>query len=220
MQEPCQNDALALVPAWHTRLLLGWMLAVGSAGALLEAPPAPSSRLLGSYLPLIAVALVSSLYVARVGLPRSTFAELWGRAAGLSDAALAIALALLVITLEQIFTTVWSLPESIAAHRMLPITTGEKVAWLVIGLVVGVSEELVFRGYLQRRLVLLTGRVAWGILLQALLFGIVHGEQGGLTVARFAVYGALFGAVSAWRRGLASCVLAHAAIDWWAGLGA
>ncbi len=64
----------------------------------------------------------------------------------------------------------------------------------------------------------LTGQVPLAIAVQALLFGIAHGEQGAWAVARFALYGLALGWVAATRRSLLPTMLCHAAIDVYAAL--
>ena len=75
-----------------------------------------------------------------------------------------------------------------------------------------------YRGYLQTQLTALTGRLSLGILLQSVLFGIAHLEQGGVAGARFAFYGCVFGGLARWRRTLYPGIIAHIAIDLASGL--
>ena len=79
-------------------------------------------------------------------------------------------------------------------------------------------EEIVFRGYLQRQFAVLTGRPGVALVLQALLFGITHGEQGVGAVARVFAYGIGFGAIALWRRSLLPGVLCHVWTDLASGL--
>jgi membrane protease YdiL (CAAX protease family) len=82
---------------------------------------------------------------------------------------------------------------------------------------IGWTEELVYRGYLRQQLTALSGSVVLGVLLQAFLFGVAHGEQGPWAVARFAAYGAAFGGVAARERTIVPCVLCHVVLDLYAG---
>src|ERR1700741_3305402 len=49
---------------------------------------------------------------------------------------------------------------------MLPAGIVESAIWVLLSISAGIAEELMFRGYLQRRI---------GIVGQAIVFGIVHG---------------------------------------------
>ncbi|MDF3064473.1 MAG: Abortive infection protein [Polyangiaceae bacterium] len=216
-----------LAPHWHTRLLLALLLCVPLA-ALAAAPgPAPlaSSRTLAGYLPSVLVSVALAGYVSRFGLRSSILVSLIGRPwsskrRAWQDLGLGAALAGLVLVLDASLSRALAAPESLAGHSLLPVTLVERAAWCLFALCAGVGEELVYRGYLQRQITSSCGSRALGILLQALLFGIAHGEHGGAAVARFALYGALFGAL-AWGRGsLLPGMLAHVALDVYAGLAA
>ena len=92
---------------------------------------------------------------------------------------------------------------------MLPHTWTERVAWGLVSLCVGVSEEVVYRGYLQTQLAAFTGHARVAMVLQAVLFGIAHGEQGASAVARLAIYGLAFGALARFRRSLLPGIACH-----------
>jgi membrane protease YdiL (CAAX protease family) len=76
----------------------------------------------------------------------------------------------------------------------------------------------VYRGYLRVQLGAFTGRPSLGVLLQALLFGIAHLEQGAANAARLGIYGIGLGAVARWRRSLLPVIVCHVAIDVLSGL--
>lgn len=88
--------------------------------------------------------------------------------------------------------------------NILPHSRTELIVWIVLAIAAGIAEELVFRGYLQKQI---------GLPLQAVVFGIAHGYQGIGAVIRIVVFGLIFGLVARYRRGLAPCMLAHAALD-------
>ena len=217
-----------LAPAWHTHVLVGSMLAVTAAGVALPqvAPPsrAAASPLAATYLTLALVNLGLLGFVCRVGLERNILARLFSqRRSGahglLVDVAWGAALALAIVGAENLAQWLLGLPESLAAHALMPHSASEKLAWVFLGALIGISEELVYRGYLQRQLAGLSGWLPFGVVAQALLFGIAHGEQGGWAVARFAVYALGLGWVAAARQSLLPCVLGHVAIDLLAGIG-
>jgi hypothetical protein len=73
----------------------------------------------------------------------------------------------------------------------------------------GFCEEIIFRGYFQRQFAAL-GRNAWfGIVAQALLFGLGHGYEGGKRMLLIAVYGAMFGMLAHFRKNLRPGMMAH-----------
>ena len=217
-----------LAPAWHTRALVAWLLAVAVAGSLLDPAflPAPSTRALGvrAYVPLLLVNVMLCVYASGVGLRRNLLARWWVRPLAQrrrwpADLAIGVGLALALVAAESGLQRLLGLPESLAAHSLMPRSVGEKVTWVWVAAFVGFAEELVYRGYLQRQLTALSGWLPLGLVAQALLFGIAHAEQGSAAVARFAVYGGGLGLVAAWRRSLLPTVVAHVLVDWLAAAG-
>ena len=89
---------------------------------------------------------------------------------------------------------------------LAPRTTIEIAVWVVVSIVAGVCEEIVFRGYLQRQLPI-------GVASQAIVFGVSHGYQGVRSIINITVIGLLFGIAAKWRRGLVPGMIAHAATD-------
>jgi len=89
----------------------------------------------------------------------------------------------------------------------------ESVLWVLVSVTAGVCEEIVFRGYLQRQLAVLTGSVTAGIVLQAIAFGISHGYQGLAPMAITGSYGLVLGMLAWWRGNIRAGALAHAATD-------
>jgi len=219
-----------LAPLWHTRALVLLLLSVAATGSMLgqrlDSLTSSAARPAERYVPLLIVNLALALYVARFGLARSSFSDLlWltrkrpSASSLLADAAWAAALAVSLFAAENLLQTWLGFPESVAAHGLVAESTSEQCGWLGLAVSIGFSEELVYRGYLQRQLALPSGQAWLGVALQALLFGIAHAEQGGQAVARFAAYGLGFGWVAARRRTLLPGIMAHVALDLCAGLG-
>lgn len=100
---------------------------------------------------------------------------------------------------------------------LLPRTLLEILLWMAVSITAGFTEEIVFRGYLQRQFHALSRSVAVAVLAQALVFGLVHGYQGWKQVIVIAVLGALYGALAAWRRNLRVNIIAHSWSDIWSG---
>ncbi|RIV20617.1 CPBP family intramembrane metalloprotease [Fibrisoma montanum] len=81
------------------------------------------------------------------------------------------------------------------------------VALLVIAIIPAIGEEVLFRGILQRNLVVWTGNVHAGIWLAAILFSAIHVQFLGF-VPRM-LLGALFGYLYVWSGSLWVPILAH-----------
>jgi membrane protease YdiL (CAAX protease family) len=77
----------------------------------------------------------------------------------------------------------------------------------------GFCEELVYRGYLQKQFLALTGNAALAVLAQALLFGVGHWYQGIKMVIIITLLGLLFGGFAYWRKSLRPGMIAHALGD-------
>jgi membrane protease YdiL (CAAX protease family) len=96
---------------------------------------------------------------------------------------------------------------------MMPQTPSEAILWILVSLTAGFCEEVIFRGYLQRQFSALTRSFVGGIGLQAIAFGLSHGNQGWKLMLLITVYGACFGLLAHWRRSLRPGMLAHALQD-------
>jgi membrane protease YdiL (CAAX protease family) len=103
-------------------------------------------------------------------------------------------------------------------QRLLPETLLESLLWIATSMTAGFSEELMFRGFVQRQLHVLTGSAAVAVIGQAVLFGVTHGYQGWRSIVTITVYGLIIGALAQWRRSLRPGMLAHAWQDIAAGL--
>jgi membrane protease YdiL (CAAX protease family) len=276
--DPARPD---LAPRWHTAALLALYLAVAITGlALTRQGAAPAIAQEGGsraaiYLPMCVVQLLLVVYVARVGRPRWALSSLLGerwttaRRAGV-DVVLAVALWLAIRGLELAWIRMAGPPPH-AIAAILPGSSAERIAWVIVSVTVGTCEELVFRGYLriqlgaclggadrggqrdassprrededvrmhvesdQRRRAprlcrpptgapprqapsAFTGRAWLAILIQAVIFGLAHAQQGAASAARIAIYGLALGAVAQSRRSVVPCILAHVATDLVSGL--
>jgi hypothetical protein len=94
--------------------------------------------------------------------------------------------------------------------ELAPANGREIAAWALLCLFVGFSEELVFRGYLQRQFIgWARGRVAWGVVASAVVFGSAHAYQGVRGMVLIAAFGALFSVLALFRRSLRAGMIAH-----------
>jgi uncharacterized protein len=105
-----------------------------------------------------------------------------------------------------------------ALKALLPRTSTEMVMWVCLSTIAGFCEEFIFRGYLQRQFLALTGRPEAAVVFQALIFGAAHLYQGWRGAVTITVYGTLFGALAAWRKSLRPGMMQHAAQDTFSGL--
>lgn len=103
--------------------------------------------------------------------------------------------------------------------QLAPANNKEIAAWILLCLLVGFVEEVVFRGYLQRQFIAWArGGVAAGVLASAIIFGAAHAYQGVRGMVLLAVFGALFSWLALYRRSLRAGMFAHAWHDLIAGL--
>jgi len=89
----------------------------------------------------------------------------------------------------------------------------EVTLWVLMSMTAGFCEELVYRGYLQRQVLALTGSAALAVLAQAVLFGVGHWYQGSKQVITITVLGLLFGILAHWRKSLRPGMISHAWSD-------
>lgn len=99
-------------------------------------------------------------------------------------------------------------------------SNGQEIAgWILLCLIAGFVEEIVFRGYLQRQFIALArGRILPGVVLAALCFGVAHGYEGARGMFLISIFGALFSMLALYRRSLRPGMIAHAWQDLLAGL--
>lgn len=114
------------------------------------------------------------------------------------------------------------LPEDQAARavvQLAPSNGKEIVSWLLLCVLVGIAEELVFRGYLQQQFIAWSrGAAAGGVVFSALMFGAAHGYEGARAMFLLTVFGALFSLLALFRRNLRAGIFAHSWHDAIAGL--
>ncbi len=227
---PEPTDRGLVAPRWHTALLVALYLSVALAGTLLQGRHAPTSALPGShgrvvaaYLPLLLVQWGITFYVCRVGRPASALRGLLGAPwtsarRAVVDLALAAAGYGLIKATELAWSRAGAGETAPSVSILLPHGVLEGLAWVAVAASVGFCEEVVFRGYLLRQFEAFTGRAWLAVVLQALLFGLAHGEQGPSAAVRIALYGVGFGALARWRRSLAPGIACHVWTDLASGL--
>ncbi|HEX7043886.1 MAG TPA: CPBP family intramembrane glutamic endopeptidase [Burkholderiales bacterium] len=132
----------------------------------------------------------------------------WGREA-LLGVALFVPLFLGVAILETLLRAAGFAEPVKPPTYLLPQVGTDYVFALVLLVVVAVAEETVFRGYLLRRFVQLTGSARAAVVLTSLIFALGHGYQGPLGVIAVGAIGAAFAAVYLWRGSLVAPVVMH-----------
>lgn len=110
--------------------------------------------------------------------------------------------------------------QTLRTLEQLAPSNGEEIAgWIVLCILVGVLEEIVFRGYLQIQFMAWArGNAAAGVVFSALVFGGAHAYQGLRNMVLLAVFGALFGLLALYRGSLRAGMFAHSWQDIVAGL--
>ncbi len=109
-------------------------------------------------------------------------------------------------------------PSISGAAFLLPRLSEDIVAWVFVALVAGLSEEIVYRGYLQAQVHALTGSLTGAIGSQAIVFALAHLYQGWRSVLITFVYGLAFGILAACRKSIIPGAIAHTTIDLVGGL--
>jgi uncharacterized protein len=226
---PESSDRKLVAPVWHTIVflvvLVGLSLVQGRQQPMLE------TARLGSRLPLygamIAFELVLFLYVWLLGL-RVAGARIrdviggrwasWGDVARDARAAIffwLIVAAVLLMLQKNLGDNAAGLG---AVKSLLPQGPLEIALWIVLCVTAGFCEEFIFRGYLQRQFLALTGRVDLAIAFQAVIFGLAHMYQGFKGVITISIYGAMFGILAVMRRSLRPGMMQHASQDIFSGI--
>ena len=105
---------------------------------------------------------------------------------------------------------------------ILPVTAEENKRWNYVSITAGLTEEVIYRGFLIFALMYLFPSLSiWiVIVLAAILFGLAHTYQGFLMgVVRTSVFGVLFGAIYISLDSLLPLIVLHFMVDYIAKLG-
>lgn len=104
------------------------------------------------------------------------------------------------------------------AAVLAPHSWGGLGLFIALSTVAGFVEEIIFRGYLQRQLGVLSGNIYVGIVASAAVFGGGHGYEGTRRMILIFVYGMMFGFLALWRKSLRPGMMAHAWHDAFSGV--
>jgi hypothetical protein len=218
-----------IAPLWHTAVLVVFFIGLGAAGLHFQSSPklnmpAVHPNVVPLYIGVLAAewALVYFVWqgLRRTGTPfRAIIGARWNSTrAILTDVVLGLALGLLWIAVDRIWSTGFGPAHAKSINVLLPRGALEIALWLAVSLTAGFCEETVFRGYLQTQLTAITGSGVAAVILQAAVFGAGHAYQGLNAAENTAVYGLLLGALALWRRSIVPSIVAHAWSDIFAGI--
>jgi len=97
-----------------------------------------------------------------------------------------------------------------AVIQLAPANGKEIACWLLMCVLVGFAEELVFRGYFQSQFTAWARGATWaGVVFSALMFGAAHGYEGVRAMFLLSVFGAFFSLLTLFRRNLRAAMFAH-----------
>ncbi len=106
--------------------------------------------------------------------------------------------------LQQLGLTASKTPLPLLAHGIW-----EMALALVLVIVVAISEETIFRGYLIRRFSLLTKSPVAAVLISSFIFSLGHGYEGSSGVVTVGMMGLVFALVYLWRGSLVAPMVMH-----------
>src|ERR1017187_7718422 len=202
MDNPHAGSLQPIASRIHTVFLLAIIFAGSWVGAI-RAPRLRSHgvhHLAVSYLVMMAIdGIMTSYVVAGVRRHGGSLRELvggrWGRARDFfRDFLIALGFWIVSILCLAIVRIALHATTSIDSIRfVVPQSRAEAILWIFVALTAGFCEEIIFRGYLQRQFIALSGRPVVGILLSAAVFGGSHAYQGAKQTVVLGVYGAMFG---------------------------
>lgn len=137
----------------------------------------------------------------------------WHRAGFQREAALGALLFLPVLTglalLQWLLQHLGLPPPVPPPAAMIPEGAGQWGLAALLLVIVAVTEETLFRGFLITRLRALSGSTAFALALSSLIFAMGHGYQGRTGVVAVAALGLFYGALFLWRGSLVAPTTMH-----------
>jgi len=225
-----KRSARPLASWRHTALLVAFFVTLSALGIVLQhragtRPDLSATRpnLVRLYLSLIA-AEWGLVYWVWKGIRRNGTGLLemiggkWTSARSVAADSLAAFATWLILQGIELGWSWWlGSPHAASVSSLQPRRLIEALLWIVLSLSAGFSEELVFRGYLQRQFTALFGGPL-ALVLQSAVFGIAHAYQGFQAAALISIWGAAVTGLTLWRKNLRSAMLVHAWTDIASGL--
>jgi uncharacterized protein len=223
------EDRSPVAAWWHTIIFVVAMFAYGFSQSHLQARMARAyahGRLTMYFITIIFECVLLG-YVWLLGLKpagKRLREIIGGNWAHLSDVLSDIGAALLFWVVVVVFLATLRVilgPDSDSLQSikfLLPEGPLELTVWVILSVTAGFCEEVVFRGYLQRQFLALTGMAPLAVVCQAIVFGSVHLYQGVKGAIAIAFYGAFFGILAIVRNSLRPGIIQHAAQDTFSGV--
>jgi membrane protease YdiL (CAAX protease family) len=205
---------------WHTLMVVVIALLNAYRASIYAAQARTGLGTSRGYLYLRVIAFeVAVLAVVALGLwlrgssLQNILGERWrSRGQMLRDLGIGVALWFVAIIVVSVLSS-HSGPADGTIAFLLPQTPMEMMLWVLVSSVAGISEEAIYRGYLQRQFTALTQSVLAGVLISAAIFGAVHAYQGWSRAVVIAISAILFGAVAHWRGTVRPGMFAHGLQD-------
>lgn len=222
-----QQDRGLLAPLWHTGIVL-FILLGASLGGSRGVHPLGVDKI-AQYLWTMSWEWLLTAFVYLGVRKRITLRELiGGRRANVEDVLIDLVVAsafwLAAIAVLGVGAKLMHLDEAGRFDSMrrqlgflIPDTTLELLIWFSVSATAGISEEIIFRGYLQRQFAGITRSIVAGVLISAVIFGAAHGYEGGPRMILIGIYGLMFGLLAWWRKSLRPGMIAHAWHDAFSG---
>ncbi len=221
-----------LAPLWHTLLLILILAIMVVLGVHWQNGPSSTQDLVQKHqssLPLYLSLIVGEwllVYFVWAGLKRGNTIKLKDLIGGrwdnwkkiLLDIVIGISFWIVWLGVEMIVKYFLGPDAAKSVNTLLPQGYLEIMAWIIVSISAGVCEEIVYRGYLQKQFLALTGSSFAAILIQGIIFGISHGYQGFKQVIIISVFGVFYGALAIWRKSLIPNMVAHAWGDIFSGI--
>ncbi len=138
----------------------------------------------------------------------------WDLRGGWKEAALGVVLFIPMVIatgyVDSFFRAAGLSEPSAPTPAFLSVTgTGELVLASILVVVVAISEETIFRGYLMLRIGAVTRSMAAAAVLSAFVFSLGHGYEGTAGAATVGVMGFMLALVYLWRRSLIAPIIMH-----------
>jgi uncharacterized protein len=214
-----------VAPWWHTRLFLLILLAVTLFGMWSQHRNSSDSAIASShsgivplYVSLILMEWALFAFV-RFGLRRGgttvgeVVGEKWSGKGIVRDVAIVIPFWIVWEAAGRFTHFILGTDQAKKIDILLPQTILEILLWVGVSISAGICEEIVYRGYLQRQILALTGSPIIAVLAQGIIFGVGHAYQGAKQVVVITVLGLLYGLLAWWRKSLRPGIIAHAWSD-------
>ncbi len=221
-----ESSRRQVAPWWHTSLLLLILLAVTLFGVWSQHRNSSDSAIASShsgivplYVSLILMEWALFAFV-RFGLRRGgttvseVVGEKWTYGKGIvRDVSIVIPFWIVWEAAGRFTHFILGTDQAKKIDIFLPQTILEILLWVGVSVSAGICEEIVYRGYLQRQILALTGSPIVAVLAQGIIFGVGHAYQGAKQVVVITVLGLLYGLLAWWRKNLRPGIIAHAWSD-------